>query len=238
MIIFPAIDILDGNCVRLYKGDYEQKTVYNNSPASVAKKFVEEGAQFIHSVDLNGAKYGEVVNDDAVKEILENIGDVPLQIGGGIRNINTVEHYLSLGVNRVILGTAAVNNFDLVKECAEKYPYRFCLSLDVLDENIMLKGWVENSSVNLYDYLKKVEGMPVSAIVATDISRDGAMVGAANEMYKRMMEITDIPIIASGGISCREDVLSLKELGLYGAITGKAVYEGKINLSRLIKEVM
>jgi len=238
MIIFPAIDILDGNCVRLYKGDYEQKTVYNNSPASVAKKFVEEGAQFIHSVDLNGAKYGEVVNDDAVKEILENIGDVPLQIGGGIRNINTVEHYLSLGVNRVILGTAAVNNFDLVKECAEKYPYRFCLSLDVLDENIMLKGWLENSSVNLYDYLKKVEGMPVSAIVATDISRDGAMVGAANEMYKRMMEITDIPIIASGGISCREDVLSLKELGLYGAITGKAVYEGKINLSGLIKEVM
>ncbi len=238
MIIFPAIDILDGNCVRLYKGDYEQKTVYSSDPAQIAKKFVSVGARFIHSVDLNGAKFGEVVNDNVVKAILAEIGDVPLQIGGGIRNIDTVKHYLDLGVNRVILGTAAVTDFALIEECAEKYPYRFCLSLDVLDENIMLKGWVENSSVNLYDYLKKVEGMPVSAIVATDISRDGAMVGAANEMYKKMMEYTDIPIIASGGISSHEDVISLKELGLYGAITGKAVYEGKIDLGKLIKEVM
>jgi len=237
MIIFPAIDILDGNCVRLYKGDYDQKTVYSSTPADIAKSFCEKGAEFIHCVDLNGAKYGEVVNDDVVKAILENV-DVPIQIGGGIRNKDTVKHYLDLGVNRVILGTAAVTDFSLVEYCAENYPHRFCLSLDVLDENIMLKGWVENSNVKLFDYLKKVEGMPVSAIVATDISRDGAMVGAANEMYKRMMEITDIPIIASGGISCREDVLSLKELGLYGAITGKAVYEGKINLSGLIKEVM
>lgn len=237
MIVFPAIDILDGNCVRLFKGDYGQKTVYSNSPKDMAKRFVDEGCEFIHCVDLNGAKYGQVVNDEAVKGILSEIGDVPLQIGGGIRSRDTVKHYLDLGVNRVILGTAAVTDFSLVEYCAENYPYRFCLSLDVLDENIMLKGWLENSSVNLYDYLKKVENMPVSAIVATDISRDGAMVGAADEMYKKMMDVTDIPIIASGGISSHEDLHSLKSIGLYGAITGKAVYEGKINLREVIKEV-
>ncbi|MBR6801582.1 MAG: 1-(5-phosphoribosyl)-5-[Eubacteriaceae bacterium] len=237
MIVFPAIDILDGNCVRLFKGDYEQKTVYSSSPADVAKRFVDEGCEFIHSVDLNGAKFGEVVNDEAIKKVLDVIGNVPLQIGGGIRTAETVKHYLDLGVNRVILGTAAVNDFSLVEYCAENYPHRFCLSLDVLDENIMLKGWLENSRVNLYDYLLKIKDMPVSAIVATDISRDGAMVGAANDMYKKMMTLTDIPIIASGGISSREDLLSLKELGLYGAITGKAVYEGKINLREVIREV-
>ncbi len=237
MIVFPAIDILDGNCVRLFKGDYEQKTVYSNSPKDMAKTFVEKGVEFIHCVDLNGAKYGQVVNDEAVKGIIDTIGDIPLQIGGGIRNSDTVKHYLDMGVNRVILGTAAVTDFSLVEYCAENYPNRFCLSLDVLDENIMLKGWLENSAVNLFDYLKKIEGMPVSAIVATDISRDGAMVGAADDMYKKMMDMTDIPIIASGGISSHEDLYSLKSLGIYGAITGKAVYEGKIDLERIIKEV-
>ncbi len=237
MIIFPAIDILDGSCVRLFKGDYDQKTVYSDSPADMAEKFVSMGCEFIHCVDLNGAKFGKTVNDDAVKNILERIGDVPLQIGGGIRNIDTVKHYLDMGVNRVILGTAAITDFSLVEYCAENYPYRFVLSLDVLNENIMLKGWLEDSKVNLYEYLKKVEDMPVSAIVATDISRDGAMTGAANEMYEKMMRLTGIPIIASGGISSDEDILSLHKLGLYGAITGKAVYEKKIDFERMIREV-
>lgn len=237
MIIFPAIDILDGNCVRLFKGDYDQKTVYSDSPSDMAKRFVDAGCEFIHCVDLNGAKYGKVVNDEAVKGILEVTGDIPVQLGGGIRNKETVRHYLDMGVNRVILGTAAVSDFSLVEYCAENYPHRFCLSLDVLNEEIMLSGWLEKSSVNLYEYLRKTEGMPVSAIVATDISRDGAMTGAADEMYKKMMEITDIPIIASGGISCNEDLYNLHALGLYGAITGKAVYEGRIDLEKVIKEV-
>ncbi len=237
MIIFPAIDILDGNCVRLFKGDYAQKTVYSSSPADIASEFVKKGVEFIHCVDLNGAKDGKTVNDDAVRKIVSAAGSVPVQIGGGIRNKETVKHYLDMGINRVILGTAAVTDFSLVEYCAENYPHRFCLSLDVLNEEIMLRGWLEKSSVNLYDYLKKVEGMPVSAIVATDISRDGAMVGAADEMYKKMMDMTDIPIIASGGISSHEDIYSLYHLGLYGAITGKAVYEGKIILEKIIGEV-
>ncbi len=233
MILFPAIDILDQKCVRLTQGDYQQKTTYNDDPASVAVEFEQQGAEYIHIVDLNAAKSGSIENLDTIKKIVDSIS-IPVQVGGGIRSMQAAEQYFAIGVERVIVGTAAVSDRNFLEELCKKFPNRVCLSLDVRDDEILIKGWTKGSNISIYDYLPSVDNLPIAAIVATDISKDGMMSGPSYGLYERMAQITEHNIIASGGVSIKSDIEKLKRQNLYGAIIGKALYEGKINLKEVL----
>lgn len=233
MILFPAIDILDQKCVRLTQGDYRQKTTYNDDPASVAIEFEQQGAEYIHIVDLNAAKSGSIENLETIKKIVDSIS-IPVQVGGGIRNMQAAEQYFAIGVERVIVGTAAVSDRIFLEELCEKFPNRVCLSLDVRDDEILIKGWTKGSNIRIYDYLPSVDDLPIAAIVATDISKDGMMSGPSYDLYDRMAQITKHNIIASGGVSDKADIEKLIKQNLYGAIIGKALYEGKINLKEVL----
>lgn len=234
MNIFPAIDIVKGCAVRLFKGDYDQMTVYSDNPASVASDFENCGAQFLHLVDLEGAKDGTTPNIDTVKQIRKSCG-MFIEIGGGIRSMQTIETYLDAGVNRVILGTAAVNDEVFLKEALKKYGDKIAVGVDIKDGFVAIKGWTEKSEFSGMDFCKKMQSLGVKTIICTDISKDGAMKGTNLELYKTLSEQLNINIVASGGVSSIEDVKALANMNIYGAIIGKAYYTGAVNLKEAIE---
>ncbi len=234
MEIFPAIDLFDKKTVRLYKGDYKQMTVYNDNPVSVALDFKKAGAKYIHIVDLEGAKDGTTPNLDVVLNIKKESGLI-CEIGGGIRSMETVDKYLSSGVDRVILGTAAVENEEFVKEAVKKYGDRIVLGVDIKDGFVAVKGWVEKSLYSAFDFCEKMQKIGIKTIICTDISKDGAMKGTNVNLYKELKERFNMDIIASGGVSSMDDIHNLKKLDVFGAIIGKAYYIGAIDLREAIE---
>lgn len=233
MNIFPAIDLIDGKAVRLLKGDYDKKTVYNEDPVNVVKDFKKAGAQFLHLVDLDGAKSGTTDNFNTVKRIVDE-GGLFVEIGGGIRNLETVQKYFDMGVDRVIIGTAAVTDPDFLKEAISKYGEKIAVGVDIKDGFVAIKGWLEKSGFTLFEFCKKMQDMGVKYLICTDISKDGAMKGTNLELYKELSQGFNMNITASGGVSSVEDVENLRKLDLYGAIIGKAYYTGAVNLSEAI----
>lgn len=234
MIIFPAIDLYDKKAVRLLKGDYNQMTVYSENPCEIAKDFEENGATHIHIVDLEGAKTGGTPNLETVKAI---VGSTSLfcEIGGGIRSMETVDKYIDAGISRVILGTAAVENEEFVKECTNKYGDKIAVGVDIKDGYVAIKGWVEKSQFECFEFCEKMQSLGVKTLICTDISKDGAMMGTNHELYKKLSESFDIQIVASGGVSSIEDVKKLREFDIYGAIIGKAYYTGAISIKEAIE---
>ncbi len=234
MYIFPAIDLYGGKAVRLFKGDYAQMTVYNDDPVSVAKEFERQGARFIHVVDLEGAEKGSPVHLPIVERIAKET-NLFLEIGGGIRNMERVDAYLSRGANRVILGTAAVEDEEFLKVALEKYGEKIAVGADIAEGKIAIRGWKEKSAYGAEEFFEKMQSLGVKTVVCTDISKDGAMRGANLELYRDLGSRFSIQLIASGGVSSIEDVEALANMGLYGAIIGKAYYIGAIDLSRAIE---
>lgn len=234
MIILPAIDLLGRKAVRLLKGDYSQVTVYSDSPLEVAEKFKSLGATHIHMVDLDGAKYGTAPNMDIVAEVAEKTG-LFIEIGGGIRSMETVKKYIDAGISRVILGTAAICDEDFLKEAVKAYGEKIAVGADVKDGKIAVKGWLEQSDVTLDEFFLKMQDLGVKNIICTDISRDGAMRGTNLELYRELSAKYSLDITASGGVSSIEDVKRLREMNLYGAIIGKAYYTGAVDLEEAIE---
>lgn len=233
MLIFPAIDLYEGKVVRLYRGDYAQMTVYSEDPLAVARDFAAAGAACLHVVDLEGAKSGETPNLDTIAALAKESG-LFIEVGGGIRSMEVVDRYLSAGVGRVILGTAAVNDEMLLKAALAKYGERIAVGIDIKDGFVAVKGWTEKSAVDAMDFFAKMEAFGVKTIICTDISKDGAMKGANHELYDALSLRFSVRIIASGGVSSMEDVERLSALGIYGAIIGKAYYIGAIDLKTAI----
>lgn len=233
MIIYPAIDLYSGKAVRLFKGDYNQMTVYSENPLEIALDFKNCGATHIHIVDLEGAKSGTTPNFDTVCRIKQSSG-LFCEIGGGIRSMDVIEKYVSSGVDRVILGTAAVTQEGFVEEAVEKYGDRIAVGIDIKDGFVAIKGWTEKSELQAMDFAQKMESIGVKTLICTDISKDGAMKGTNHGLYKELSEKLGLQIIASGGVSSIEDVQKLAERNLYGAIIGKAYYTGVIDLKEAI----
>ena len=229
MIVFPAIDLYDKKAVRLYKGDYQNMTVYSENPIEIARDFEATGATHIHMVDLEGAKDGTTPNLDIVSQVA-NETSLFVEIGGGIRDMATVEKYLSAGVGRVILGTAAVTNPEFLKEAVKKYGDKIAVGADVKDGFIAIKGWLEKSQITLEDFLYDMQNIGIKYIICTDISKDGAMRGTNLELYKKLSQKYSMNITASGGVSSLDDIKKLREMNIYGAIIGKAYYIGAIDL--------
>lgn len=234
MYIYPAIDLYGGKAVRLYKGDYAQMTVYSDDPVSVARDFAAAGASHIHLVDLEGAKIGKPANLDTIAKIVEATG-LFAEVGGGIRDMETVDSYLSIGVSRVILGTAAVKDSVFLQAALDKYGEKIAVGVDLKDGFVAIKGWTETSDLKTEDFFEKMQNMGVKTIICTDISRDGAMKGANRELYRELSAKFDIDLIASGGVSSMEDVTALAEMKLHGAIIGKAYYIGAVNLKEAVE---
>lgn len=234
MLIFPAIDLYGGKAVRLYKGDYAQMTVYDNDPAAVAARFKAAGATHMHMVDLEGAKTGGTPNLETIKAVVRNAG-LFVELGGGIRSFNVMETYLDAGVDRLILGTAAVTDDGFAAEAVKRFGDAVAVGVDVKDGFVAVKGWTEKSSYTCFDFCRKMRDCGVNTIICTDISKDGAMMGTNRELYKQLSEELDINIIASGGVSALEDIQALTDMGLYGAIIGKAWYTGAIDLAAAIE---
>ena len=234
MKLFPAIDLYDGKAVRLFKGDYKEMTVYSENPIEIARDFENQGCKFIHMVDLEGAKDGTTPNLHIVKQIA-NETSLFTEIGGGIRSMETVDKYLSNGVDRVILGTAAVNDPDLLKEAVAKYGEKIAVGVDIKDGFVAIKGWLETSQYSCFEFCEMMQNLGVKTIICTDISKDGAMQGTNRELYKELSEKFSIDITASGGVSTLDDIKALRKLDLYGAIIGKAYYIGAINLKEALE---
>ena len=233
MNIFPAIDLYGGKAVRLFKGDYANMTVYSDHPIEVARAFEAAGAHYIHMVDLEGARDGGTPNLAVVAEVARETS-LFVEIGGGIRDMATVEAYLAAGVSRVILGTAAVNDPAFLDAAIAAYGEKIAVGADVKDGYIAIKGWLEQSAYTLEAFLSKMQARGVRTVICTDISKDGAMVGTNRELYRTLSATYQMDIVASGGVSSIEDVRALAEMGLYGAIIGKAYYTGAIDLSEAI----
>lgn len=233
MIIFPAIDIKDGKCVRLNQGDFNQVEIMESDPVKVAQDFVAKGAEFLHIVDLDGALEGNVKNLEIIKLIIEAV-DIPIQVGGGIRDMIKVDELLSIGVDRVILGTSALLDRDFLRKAIYKYDNRIVVGVDARDELVATSGWIDVSEINYVDFSLELETLGVKTIVFTDISKDGMLDGPNIEQLLKLSRAVDIDIIASGGVSTMGDVLRLREENFYGAIIGKAIYKGKINLEKAI----
>ena len=234
MNIFPAIDLFDKKAVRLFKGDYAQMTVYSDNPPEIACDFANQGAKHIHIVDLEGAKDGTTPNISVIEAIRKST-DLFIEIGGGIRNMETVDRYVSIGVDRVILGTAAVTDEEFLLRAVEKYGDKIAVGVDIKDGFVAIRGWTEKSQYDCFEFCEKMNNIGVRTIICTDISKDGAMLGTNHELYKALSEKFDMQIIASGGVSSIEDVRKLSDLGIYGAIIGKAYYTGAISLKEAIE---
>lgn len=234
MLIFPAIDLYDGKAVRLYKGDYNQMTVYSENPVDVARDFEKAGAEWVHLVDLEGAKNGTTPNLRVVEAIAKSTS-LKAEIGGGIRSMETVKKYFDAGVSRVILGTAALTDEAFLRAAVAAYGERIAVGADIKDGKIAIKGWLETSNVDVFDFCQKMSEIGVRTIICTDISKDGAMQGTNHALYRELSERFDMQIVASGGVSSLEDVKRLAALGLYGAIVGKAYYTGAISLPEAIE---
>ncbi len=236
MILYPAIDLKDGNAVRLLRGEMDKATVFNKDPAAQARAFVEAGCEWLHLVDLNGAFAGEPVNAAPVEAILKAC-NVPAQLGGGIRDMATIETWINKGLARVILGTVAVENPDLVREAAKAFPGKVAVGIDARNGMVATKGWAEETDVQVTDLARSFEDAGVAAIIYTDINRDGAMQGPNIEATADLARAVSIPVIASGGVSSLDDLIALRDCGveLNGAISGRALYDGAIDLNEAIR---
>ncbi len=233
MILLPAIDLYDRKAVRLYKGDYRKMTVYNEHPAAVAEDFRAAGASWVHMVDLEGAKTGETPNFPVVAQVAAS--GMHVEIGGGIRDEDTVKKYLDAGVARVILGTAAVTNWPFLCSMVERYGSAVAVGVDLRDGFVAIRGWTETSENRCEDFFRRLQGIGVQTVICTDISRDGAMRGTNRKLYEQLTGAFSIDIVASGGVSSLEDVIELRKLDLYGAIIGKAYYTGAIDLREALE---
>lgn len=237
MILFPAIDLKNGQCVRLYQGDFSKMTVFNNDPANQAKAFEAAGFEWLHMVDLDGALEGKPVNKQAVESVLKQT-NIPVQLGGGIRSIQNISSWIELGVNRVILGTVALKNPDFVIEACREFPGRIVVGIDGRKGSVAVHGWSQTSDVTVTELARKFEGAGVSAIVYTDIGRDGTMTGPDLEGTRKLAESISIPVILSGGISNTEDIEKVKKIeksGIQGIIIGRALYDNKIDIPRALE---
>lgn len=234
MIIYPAIDLYEGKAVRLYKGNYAEMTVYSDDPLSVAKDFENKGATCIHMVDLEGAKLGTTPNFDVVQRVKNNTS-LFVEIGGGIRSMETIDKYISAGIDRVILGTAAVTCKGFVEEAVQKYGEKIAVGIDIKDGYVAIKGWTEKSEFDAFSFCEKMQDIGVKTLICTDISKDGAMQGTNHDLYRELSEKFSMQIIASGGVSSVDDVKKLRERNLYGAIIGKAYYTGAIDLQEAVE---
>ncbi|MEM6637336.1 MAG: 1-(5-phosphoribosyl)-5-[(5-phosphoribosylamino)methylideneamino]imidazole-4-carboxamide isomerase [Pseudomonadota bacterium] len=234
MILYPAIDLKDGACVRLLRGEMAAATVFNDDPAAQAKAFEDAGCEWIHLVDLNGAFRGKPVNGAAVEAILGSVS-VPAQLGGGIRDMDTIAMWIDRGIARVILGTVAVENPDLVRQAAKAYPGKIAIGLDARNGRVATRGWAEDTSVLVSDLAAEYEDAGVAALIYTDIDRDGAMGGPNIGATAALAKAVSIPVIASGGVSTLDDLIALRETGVIaGAISGRALYDGAINLAQAL----
>ena len=239
MKIFPAIDIKDKKCVRLIKGNFENKIEYETSPIDQAGKYKEHGFKNLHIVDLDGALAGERVNLEIIQQIVSKY-DLKIEIGGGVRTIDSVKHYLDLGVEKVILGSGAIKNKEFLKEACEKFKDKIALGLDAKDENLSVSGWKENLNIKTIDFLKEVNRYGVSRIIYTDINRDGMKTSPNFDETTKIAELSNCPVVISGGVSSINDIKKAKELNnkkIEGIIVGKAIYDGDIKLEELAKEI-
>lgn len=234
MILFPAVDIYEGKAVRLLQGDYSRMTVYEDDPLKAAIRFRHAGSEWIHIVDLEGARDGETPNFDTVLRIKEKSG-LRAEIGGGIRCMETVDRYLSAGLDRVILGTAALEDEEFLRKALARYGDRIAVGVDVLDGKVAVRGWREKSETDAFVFCERLEKAGLRTLISTDISRDGAMRGTNRVLYKQLQERFSMDIVASGGVSSLDDIRSLADLGLYGAIIGRALYTGDIDLREAIE---
>lgn len=235
-MFFPAIDLKEGKCVRLFKGDMNKATIFNDSPANQAKEFEDLGFKYLHIVDLDGAIAGKSQNEDSVKEILKNIS-IPAQLGGGIRTLEQIEKWLNIGISRVILGTIAAKNPEIVIQACKKFPGRIVVGIDAKNGFVATEGWVDTSEIKAVDLAKKYEDVGVEAIIYTDISKDGTLMGPNIEETKELARNISIPVIASGGVSCNDDIVEIKKLqkyGVSGAIVGRALYDKKVSIDVVI----
>lgn len=230
MKIFPAIDLYEGKAVRLYKGDYNQITVYSDNPIEIAKDFENQGATELHTVDLEGARDGGTPNIDIIKSFVENT-NLNVEVGGGIRSMDVVKAYLDAGVRRVILGTAAVTDEAFLLEAVKLYGDKIAVGADIKDGVVAIKGWVEKSQYTTLEFFHKLSKIGVQTVICTDISKDGAMQGTNRQLYKELSEKFSMNIIASGGVSSLEDIKALSDMNMYGAIIGKAYYTGAVKIS-------
>lgn len=233
MILFPAIDIRDGKCVRLIQGDYAQEIIYNDSPTNMAQEWQKQGAEYIHVVDLDGAKTGNSANKQAIEAIAKAVS-VPVQVGGGIRSMDIVDSHIKNGVARVIIGTAAIQDPEFLKAAVEKHGDKIAVSIDARNGLVATDGWTETSNIKAVDLLQDLVGIGVKTVVYTDIMKDGMMQGPNFEELKTMDDASSIDIIASGGVSTEEDIKRLASENMYGAIIGKALYEGNLSLEKLL----
>ncbi len=234
MKIFPAIDLFSGKAVRLYKGDYDKLTVYSDNPTEVALKFKADGCEYMHLVDLEGAKDGTTPNLNIIKQIVRESG-LFCEVGGGIRSLDVIKRYVDAGVGRVILGTAAVTDREFLINALELYGEKIAVGVDLKDGFVAIKGWTQKSSLEGFSFMRELEELGVKTVILTDISKDGAMLGANHALYREVSEKLSLNIIASGGVSSIEDVKRLREIGVYGAIIGKAYYTGAIALPEALE---
>ncbi len=234
MRIFPAIDLYEKRAVRLYKGRYDEMTVYSDNPLEIALDFASAGAEYIHLVDLEGARDGNTPNIDIIESIVKNT-DLFVEIGGGIRTMEVLDRYFSIGVSRAILGTAAVSDEAFLKAAIAKYGEKIAVGADVADGYIAIKGWVEKSKYTLDEFFASMQSLGVKTIICTDISKDGAMKGTNLSLYRELSRNYSVDIIASGGVSSIDDILALREMDIYGAIIGRAYYIGAIDLKSAIE---
>ena len=236
MILLPAIDLYEKKVVRLTRGDYAQMTVYNDDPVAQAKLFQDAGAQWLHTVDLEGAKDGSTPNYSVIEAICKDTS-LKVEIGGGIRSLDTIQKYLDAGVERVILGTKAVTDPTFLEESLDKFGSHIAVGVDIKDGKIAIKGWLETAQDSVEDFLTKLCKLGVSTVICTDVSKDGMLAGTNVDLYRQLSQKFSLDLIASGGVSSQEDLTRLKELGLYGAILGKALYTGALDLKTALKEM-
>lgn len=234
MILFPAMDLRDGKCVRLYQGKFSESEVVGENPLNVALDFKAKGAEYIHMVDLDGALNGEIRNLNIISQVIKTIG-IPVELGGGIRNMETVDMLIETGLSRVILGTAALKDMDFVKTAVKKYSEKIAVGIDAKNEKVAVNGWINVSDVDYIDFAKQMESIGVKTIIFTDISKDGTLQGPNLEQLEKIHKSVSCDIIASGGIKNINDLKYIKDMGVYGAITGKAIYSGNIDLEEAIK---
>lgn len=234
MYIFPAIDLYDGKAVRLLRGEYDKMTTYSENPIEIAYEFERLGASHIHMVDLEGARDGGTPNIEIVREVAQET-DLFVEIGGGIRNMDVVDAYIGAGIDRVILGTAAVNDKEFLKEAIRKYGEKIAVGADIKDGYVAIKGWTQKSQYTCFEFCEEMQNVGVKTLICTDVSKDGAMQGTNRELYKELSEKFDMQIVASGGVSSIDDIKALAEMNLYGAIVGKAYYTNAISLKEAIE---
>jgi len=229
MKLFPAIDLIGGEAVRLVRGDYAKVTVYSHAPEEVARGFEECGAEYLHVVDLEGARDGSLANLETIKKIIDST-KLFVEVGGGIRSIETVEKYISAGADRVIIGTAAVTDPEFLEEAVAKYGERIAVGVDIKDGKVAIKGWTEKSELGCFEFCERLSALGVKTVICTDISKDGLLGGTNLELYAEMSEKFNMDITASGGVSSLDDIRKLSKMGMYGAILGKALYTGDVDL--------